>query len=104
MSESRSSAARGFTILWGGFDSETVAKFDAWSRERVELAEVSGRRWVYRDPKHDGPARGASTSAWDHADHYYADKHKGFYWTSIASRARRTCSVSVGGEVEEGFF
>jgi hypothetical protein len=33
------------------------------------------------------------TSAGDHADHYYADKHKGFGRTSIASRARQ-CSVS----------
>jgi ectoine hydroxylase-related dioxygenase (phytanoyl-CoA dioxygenase family) len=33
-----------------------VAKFDEWARELVNLPEVSGRHWVYRDPSLRDPA------------------------------------------------
>ena len=42
--------SRGFAVLRRAFDAEAVAKFDEWARELLDLPEVSGRHWVYRDP------------------------------------------------------
>ena len=48
--------SRGFAVLHRAFDAEAVAKFDEWARKLVNLPEVSGRHWVYRDPSLRAPA------------------------------------------------
>jgi hypothetical protein len=75
--------SRGFAVLYRAFGAEAVAKFDEWARELLDLPEVSGRHWVYRDPSLRDPAERLITRI-----ERISPFHSGFRELTIALKPR----------------